>query len=381
MIKLGSFCRLVFPMFVLCILSAFSARPASAQWFSATPIMDMPQADGTCLTYDSFPGGLYENCSNTVPSDHDADGQVIVTQIQPLDLNGNPSPTGKVVFTSIGMSNAQDEFSGFLTNVGKNKLVNHTTLAVSNGAASNQNACFWYPAYGPPGCLASAKNNYDRIAGMMTTRGISPNQVQIAWLKEANGRVHPYERGCIPLGTKCVPLCDPTVTGCVNSVDNTDAINLEMELGNVLRAAKVRWPNLKMVFVTSRMYAGYALATAGSPEPYAYETGFAVQFLVQAQINQMRTGIIDPVAGDLNYNDGTAPWIAWGPYFWADGPNPRSDGLVWCDGAQTPNPPCNSEQDYEADGQHPKSVTKQVNLMLNFFLNSPYTQPWFSANP
>ncbi|HKS81042.1 MAG TPA: hypothetical protein VJR23_06010 [Candidatus Acidoferrales bacterium] len=372
---------LYFSTLVIAVLFACPSTPAQTQLFSATPIMDMPQPDGSCLTYNSFPGGLYENCSNTVPADHDADGLNIVTQIQPLDVNGNPSPTGKVIFISMGMSNAQNEFAGFLTNASKNKAVNHTTLSLSNGAASNMDACFWFPATGGPSCLPSSPNNYDRIARTLPTRGLSMNQVQVAWLKEANGRVHTYERGCQPEGTLCVPLCDPTVTGCVNSVSNTDAVNLEWELGNDVRAAKQRWPNLKMVFLTSRIYAGYALPSAGSPEPYAYETGFAVQWLIEAQIVQMRTGVIDPIAGDLNYNDGTAPWLAWGPYFWADGPNPRSDGLVWCDGALSPNPPCNGEVDFEADGQHPTSVNKQVNMMLNFFLNSPYTKPWFSATP
>lgn len=374
----------IFCFFVLvfALLLACPASPGQTQLFSAPAIMDMPQPDGTCLTYDSFPGGLYENCSNNVPSDHDADGQYITSQIQPLDTNGNPSATGKVVFISIGMSNAQNEFAGFLSNVVKNKAVNHTTLAVSNGAASNMDACFWFPATGSPSCESGGPNNYDRIANQLPTRGLSPNQVQVAWVKEANGRVHPDERGCLPTGTPCVPLCDPTVvSGCVNSYTNTDAVNLEWELGNIVRAAKQRWPNLRMVFLTSRIYGGYAPSSAGSPEPYAYESGFAVQWLIEAQVIQMRTGVIDPIAGDLNYNDGTAPWLAWGPYFWADGPIPRSDGLVWCDGSRSPNPPCNGEVDFEADGQHPTTVTKQVNMLLNFFLNSPYTQSWFSATP
>src|SRR5579863_3384231 len=370
-----------FSTLVFALLFSCPSSLGQTQLFNATPLMDMPQPDGSCLTYDSFPGGLYENCSNNVPADHDADGQYITSQIQPLDVNGNPSPTGKVIFISMGMSNAQNEFAGFLTNASKNRAVNHTTLSLSNGAASNMYACFWFPAIGGPGCLPSSPNNYDRIAKTLPTRGLSMNQVQIAWLKEANGRVHTYERGCLPEGTLCVPLCDPTVSGCVNSVNNTDAVNLEWELGNVVRAAKQRWPNLKMIFLTSRIYAGYALPSAGSPEPYAYETSFAVQWLIEAQIVQMRTGVIDPVAGDLNYNDGTAPWLAWGPYFWADGPNPRSDGLVWCDGTLSPKPPCNGEVDFEADGQHPTSVNKQVNMMLNFFLNSPYTKSWFSATP
>ena len=102
----------VFSVMALALLSLCPAASAQTQFFSATPIMDMPQPDGTCLTYDSFEGGLYENCSDVVPSDHDADGQYIATQIQPLDVNGNPSSTGKVIFVSMGMSNAQNEFAG-----------------------------------------------------------------------------------------------------------------------------------------------------------------------------------------------------------------------------------------------------------------------------
>jgi hypothetical protein len=79
----------------------------------------------------------------------------------------------------------------------------------------------------------------------------------------------------------------------------------------------------------------------------------------------------------LNYNNGTAPWIAWGPYFWAAGPVPRSDGLVWCDGTVTPNPPCNGALDFGPDGEHPTNTVKQTNMLMTFFLNSPYSAPWF----
>ena len=121
--------------------------------------------------------------------------------------------------------------------------------------------------------------------------------------------------------------------------------------------------------------AGYA-DTEHSPEPYAYEYGYAVKWLIQAQIVQARTGTIDPVTGDLNYANGTVAWTAWGPYLWAHGATPRSDGLAWCNG-QT-GQPCDGEVDYWSDGTHPndQGSAKAANLLMDFFLGSPYT-PWF----
>jgi hypothetical protein len=73
------------------------------------------------------------------------------------------------------------------------------------------------------------------------------------------------------------------------------------------------------------------------------------------------------LAGDLDYASGIAPWIAWGPYLWADGLNPRSDGLMW------------EQSDLGADGTHPSvSGREKVGAMLlDFMLASPFSQPWF----
>jgi hypothetical protein len=77
----------------------------------------------------------------------------------------------------------------------------------------------------------------------------------------------------------------------------------------------------------------------------------------------------DARAGNLNYLDGTAPWIAWGPYLWANGTSPRSDGLTWVVG------------DLEVDGTHPSTSgeTKVGAMLLSFFKTDPTTTGWFLA--
>jgi hypothetical protein len=310
-----------------------------------TPLMDLGLG-----TYLGFPGGLYENGANAPPADHAAGGAAHVAAVQPLDTSGNPSATGKVVLLSIGMSNTTQEFcSGnsalpcsswsFIGQAAVDPRVNHTTLAIVNGAAGGQTAMTWD---------APADANFDRVRDTrLTPQGLSEAQVQAAWVKVANAQ--------------------PTV-----SLPNatSDAYALETHMGSIARAMRVRYPNLQLIFFSSRIYAGYA-TTPLNPEPYAYESGFAVKWTVQAQIDQQRNGgvVVDTRAGDLD--DDVAPWVAWGPYLWADGTAARSDSLVWL------------QSDLAADGTHPaqSGQEKVGDMLLAFFTSSPYTAPWFCANP
>lgn len=311
-----------------------------------TPLMDFGAG-----TYLGFGGGLYESGSNAVPADHASAGATHAAAIQPLDTSGNASPTGKVVLVSIGMSNTTQEFcSGnsalpcsswsFMGQAALDPRVNHTTLALVNGAAGGQSAAYWD---------SPTDANYDRVRDTrLTPQGLSEQQVQAAWVKVAN-----------PGPTVSLPSA------------SSDAYTLETQQGNIVRALKTRYPNIQLVFLSSRIYAGYATTSTLNPEPYAYQSGFAVKWLIQAQIDQQRNGgtIVDTRAGDLD--DGTvAPWLAWGPYLWADGTTARSDGLVWL------------QSDLAADGTHPAQSGQQKvgTMLLNFFIGSPYSKPWFCAN-
>lgn len=331
---------------LLTTLATVTFSPAQ-RMFNATPLEDLGTGN-----YLGFQGGLYENGTNSVPFDHDSDGRVQAARIVPLN--------GKVVMLSIGMSNATDTFSAFIPLAMSSSKVNHTTLSLADGADGQATACFWTVATGNISDFCpnanGVTNEYDRVRQMvLAPAGLTENQVQAVWLYNAD----PY-----PM----VHLPSP----------QADAFVLEGYLGGILRAARQRYPNLKIVFFSSREYGGYARGLL-NPEPFAYESGFSVKWLIQAQINQIRTGQIDPIAGNLDYNSGVAPWVVWAGYTWANGPHPRSDGFFWCAGQR--QAPCNGEIDVQPDGTHPDFVgsNRLAMLQLTYFLTSPYAKNWFLA--
>ena len=318
--------------------------------FVATPLTEI----GPSQNYLGLSGGLYADGSNTMPADHAAEGAARAARIQPLDTAGNPSAAGRIVLLSIGMSHTTQEFCSqnglqpcspwtFVGQALTDASVNHATLAFVNGARSGQTAPDWDDPSDP---------DYGRVRDSdLGSVGLTELQVQAVWLKVADA--HPH--------TPTLPSPD------------ADAYTLEVEMGNILRALRVHYPNLQCVFVSSRSYAGYATSDL-NPEPYAYESGFAVKWLIQAQIDQIANGgaIVDPRAGDLSY-DTMAPWVAWGPYLWADGTIPReSDGLVWL------------PEDFQTDDfTHPSTLgeTKVGTMLLDFFKTDPRTSLWFLAEP
>lgn len=338
--------RLAARVLTLLVLSlAFfisSSRTQAVTGF--TPLSDMGVS-----TYLGFGGGLYENGTNSPPADHAVAGMEHAAAVQPLDASGSPSASGKIVLLSIGMSNTTQEWCSassaspcdaytLMGQAATSASVNHTTLVIVNGAAGGQTASTWD---------SPADANYDRVRDTrLAPSGVTEQQVQAVWLKVADA--------------------GPTVS--LPSA-SSDAYALETFMGNIVRALKARYPNLQLVFASSRIYAGYATTTL-NPEPYAYESGFSVKWLIQAQIDQMRNGgaVVDARAGDLNLVTG-APWIAWGPYLWADGTSPRSDGLTWLSG------------DLAADGTHPSTSgrTKVADMLMSFFLSSPFAQCWFAV--
>jgi len=91
-----------------------------------------------------------------------------------------------------------------------------------------------------------------------------------------------------------------------------------------------------------------------SPEPIAYESAFGVTWFIEERINNLNP-------------DKSIPWVSWGPYLWANGLTPRSDGLIW------------ERNDFEPDGVHtsPQGALKVATMLQQFFQNDIAAKPWF----
>ena len=284
-------------------------------------------------TYQGSEGGLYPNGSNVRPASHDSDGVGFAQGIQPLDSNGNPSPTGKYVLLAVGESTAQNEFNRFLpiANADPNK---NTSLVLVNGAqggATPNNFTSSSSAY-----WSMILNNY------LPQNGVTANQVVAIWMEDTDG----IAKGTFP----------------------TDISTLQTEYETIMQTMHNLFPNLKLMYFSSRVYAGYSngVGKPSNPEPYAYEVGFAVKWAIQDQLNGN---------ANLNYNPNNgpvvAPWMSWGSYYWSNGMRGRSDGLVW---------DC---EDFSSDGTHPSSAFGQLKVasaVLTFLKTDDTTTPWYLAH-
>lgn len=278
-----------------------------------TPLTELGSA-----SYEGVEGGLYPGGINHSPAAYERAGLERTRLVVPRDQSGQPSSAGSIVLLSLGMSNAAQEFSAFKRQADIDPRKNPRVVVV-NGARGGQDAVR----------IASPSAPYwAMVDKALSDTGVSREQVQVVWLKEAiAGEREPFP---------------------------ADARRLEQALASAVEVAARRYPNLQIVYVSSRTYGGYA-STRLNPEPVAYESGFAVKWLIAEHIRSGAGG----------------PWVAWGPYLWTDGTRGRSDGLVWT---------C---EDVRADGTHPSpsGMRKAGELLLEFFTTEETAKSWFVRKP
>lgn len=308
-----------------CLAAVSFAGLLVAQNCTNTSIGAVPLLDLGTGTYQGFAGGLYGNGQNVPPSSHQSSGLARMAQVVPRNAAGLPAPGGRIVLLSIGMSNTTQEFSTWLLTANADPNRN-PAVTIVDGAQGGQDAVI----------VANPLANFWTVVDQrLAAASVTPAQVQVVWLKEAIAGVSGGFPGA--------------------------AQQLQGLLGQIARNLKQRYPNVVLCFCSSRTYAGYATSML-NPEPYAYESGFAVQWLLAQQIGGDPQLNCDPAAGPV-----VAPWLGFGPYLWTDGTTPRSDGLVW------------NCADVQPDGTHPSPSGRQkvANLLQQFFTQSSLAAPWY----
>jgi len=286
-------------------------------------------------TYLGYEGGLYPDGSNIRPAGQDSYGVTLADQIQPLDADGTVDPiNGKEVIVLMGESTVHVEAAQIVLDMMADPAKNSHVVVVNggqgNGTASefdDVNSPFW-----------TTITNY-----ILPNAGVTANQVVAIWFEPTDI----LYSGTFP----------------------TDVANVTTEIEDIMRDQLVLFPNVKLSYLSSRIYAAYSngLTQKTNPEPYAYEEGWSVKWAIEDQLDG------DP---NLNYNPSLgpvkAPWMSWASYYWGNGLTPRPDGLVWT---------C---QDFVPDGVHPSTplgAENVANEVVNFFETDDSAAPWFLANP
>ena len=274
-------------------------------------------------TFKNYSGGLYPNGSNTIPADYLKNGIAISKKILPLDAQGNNNPSeGKIGFLVLGFSTAAMTGSVF-------KWIYHrkypdSPLCISIGAQGgmdinamlDSNTLYW--------------NNVDQA---LSDDALTLLQVQIIWISTGDLQS--------------------------SSLDFPEqSFQLAEKYSLLMPILAAQFPNLKIVFISDRTFAGYIneKSLQALAEPTAYYSSWGVKFFIEKQI------------GDTtNYMNNHTPFADWGPTLWTNGIKGNKQQYTWnCD-------------DAGAGGIHPtaKGRSKEAIKLFYFFSQHPYTKQFF----
>jgi hypothetical protein len=286
-----------------------------------TPLTEMNGA-----TYMGAEGGLYPGGSNSLPADHLALGMTLMELVRPLNTEGQPAEGGSIGFVGVGVSTTHRIWDSFTALVRAESDINPRVVLVNSGFSGHPIGRWMEPE----------ESAWIYLEDQVAAAGLSPAQVQVAWVMMPD----------LPMPPPPFPERQE---------------DYREQLQAVLRKLKANYPNLQLAYLSSHQYAGYGIQDIVEPGS-GYEHGFGVKWTIESQINGEGNINADPAQGPI-----MAPWIAWGPYTWADGVIPRADGLIWeCD-------------DFGSDGSHPREQgsLKLATLLMEFLASDPTTTPWF----
>lgn len=255
----------------------------------ALPLMELGAA-----YYYSYQGGLFPGGSNADPNPHLTNGKNISKSIKPRNSAGEVDyVNGDVILLGIGPSVASDPYNEWKeTQRDLDWPGTNPCLQVKGNFIGGKNTSEMLDIGG---------TYWSNFSSGLDAKAIEPEQVQIAWML---------------------------------LMSNTDSMDLDYYIDTVtkeyiqiIQNLQTILPNLQQIFISGVHYTGYTSQYHHRynyiVEPFGYWSNLVVKNVIGLQIN-----------GDtrLDYlgEDKVAPFITWGPYFWADGITPRaSDDLSW----------------------------------------------------
>ena len=228
---------------------------------------------------EKYETGLYPGGKNDMPDPHRRAGDRSAAAIRPLDLDGKPSPDGKILALTVGHSNCNMYFGALQKRLQQNAAQLHPRFELLNAAVGGQQL---------PEIVQLQGKVWDRQKKLLEAPGCSANQVQVVFFHTT---YHTWKNT-----TQAAPRPFPRTMQA-----------MQADMAKVLRHLVGLYPNLRIAYVTAdgfRHFTGW--------EPHVWQEAFAIKWLVESQIRgEAGTAFEGP--------DRALPWLEWGPYIWDNG--------------------------------------------------------------
>lgn len=318
-------------LFITCSKENSSGTKVSSSDFSEDVINFtdtlIPLNDLGMNLYKGRVGGLYPEGLNMPSGEYAQDLLAASQNVVPRDRQGNPSPTGDIVFISMGASTGGKNMTALINKTRNNPLVN-SRLKAMNGNQPAQQAPLSY--------IANGNSKYwKHVLQIVTQHKSTAEQVQVVYLETDDG--YP---------TKTFP-------------NRPNFIKSEIE--SCMRTMKTKFINLQILYVLGRPRT-FNNNAVWNTEPSPYYFGWACKWAIDDQING---------TGNVAYKgtNAVAPMITWGFYQWADSLPRKTDNFYW-------------RWTETKDGLHANDVGQDTlsTRFQKFLFTDPYASIWYSAH-
>lgn len=304
---------------IIIIGTATSKRSCPDNTTAFTPVAELHND-----TFNGYSGGLYPS-GNRIPKNHFITGMQLADQIVACDTAGVPDPTGSVGMLILGYSTAAMTGRTFREMHQIMHPLSPLRIVIGAQGGRDINSMTNIPL-----------RYWDSVEVSIHASGLTRHQVQMAWI--STGDIQSYT----------LPFPD-------------QAEIQTQKYRTLLQIIRMRFPSIKIVFLSDRPYAGY-IGTGDPPgpselaEPTAYYHSWAVKWVIGRQIN-----------GEQGYSMETLPFIDWGPVLWTNGTDADETGYSW---------DC---RDAGKGGIHPtsKGRMKEAARAYHYFSQHPYSEKWF----